>query len=98
YPYEVLHLAYLGGAVFFDAGQAQPEGLGFNRKDFHANVGIGLRVALTRSTEGTVYRIDLARALGPTQGADRWILSISSGVGFKRTGNTYQKFADVPSQ
>jgi hemolysin activation/secretion protein len=92
YPYEVLHLAYLGGAAFVDAGQVQPQGLGFSRRDFHASIGMGLRIALTRSTEGTVYRIDVAYALGPIQQGNRIIVSISSGQGFKRDGNTFSKF------
>src|SRR5205823_5558464 len=79
YPYEILHLAYVGGAMFVDAGEAQPQDKGFTGRDVHADVGIGLRFALTRSTEGTVYRIDLAYALGPIQQDKRWILSISSG-------------------
>lgn len=93
YPYEVLRLAYLGGAVFFDAGQVQPQGVSFNRRDFHANVGVGMRIGLTRSTEGTVYRIDVAYALGHVDG-DRVIVSISSGQGFGRSGNTYGKVTE----
>jgi outer membrane protein assembly factor BamA len=97
YPYEILHLAYLGGAMFCDAGQAQPQGTGFTMADFRANVGVGFRAALSRSTEGTVFRIDLAYAIGQIQQNNRWILSISSGMGFKRNGNTYSKFVGVPN-
>lgn len=94
YPYEILHLAYLGGAVFMDAGQVQPEGMGFNRRDFRANIGAGLRIGLTRSSEGTVYRIDVAYALGKVNG-DRIIVSISSGHGFLSTGNSFREVANV---
>jgi outer membrane protein assembly factor BamA len=90
-PYEVFHLAYLGGAVFFDAGQVQPPGQGFNRKDIRANIGAGLRIGLTRSTAGSIYRIDVAYALGKINQGDRIIVSISSGQGFKRDGNTFGK-------
>ncbi len=98
YPYEVLHLAFLGGAAFFDAGEAQPQGNAFRSQDIHADVGAGLRIGLTRSTEGSVVRIDLAYAIGPIQQDNRWILSISTGQGFKRASNSYAKFADVPNQ
>lgn len=96
YPNEVLRLAYLGGAVFLDAGQVQPQGAGFNRRDFHANIGAGFRIGLTRSTEGTVYRIDFAYALGRVDG-DRLIISISSGQGFRSNGNTYREVVQTDS-
>jgi hypothetical protein len=98
FPYEVFRLAYLGGAVFFDAGQAQPAGMGFRTRDFHANIGVGMRIGLTRSTEGTVYRIDVAYALGPIGDDDRVIVSITSGQGFKRRGNAYGSFIDGSTQ
>src|SRR6185436_443689 len=97
YPKEVLHLAYVGGAVFVDAGQVQPEGLGFRAKDFHVNVGAGMRFGLSRSADGTVFRVDLAYAIGPVQQANRWILSISSAQGFKREANTYRNFSSPTS-
>jgi outer membrane protein assembly factor BamA len=94
-PYEVFHLAYLGGAMFIDAGQVQPAGAEFNRKEIHANVGVGMRIGLTRSTGGSVYRIDVAYALGKINQGDRVIISISSGQGFKRDGNTFGKLVGV---
>jgi len=97
YPNEVLHLAYVGGAVFVDAGQAQPQGLAFTKDDFHVNVGLGMRFGLSRSADGTVFRIDLAYAIGPVQQSNRWILSISSSQGFKRDSNSYKSFASATS-
>ncbi len=95
YPREVLHLVYLGGAVFADAGQVQPEGLGLrDRRDFHADVGVGMRFGLSlRSADGTVFRVDLAYALGPIQQSNRVILSLSANQGFTRTANTYSAFS-----
>jgi hemolysin activation/secretion protein len=93
YPQEVLHLAYVGGAVFVDAGQVQPQGLGFTTKDFHVNLGAGMRFGLSRSADGTVFRIDLAYAVGPIQQSNRWILSVSTSPGFTREANTYKNFA-----
>ncbi len=97
YPKEILHLAYVGGAVFVDAGQVQPQGLGFTAKDFHVDVGAGMRFGMTRSAEGTVFRVDLAYAIGPVQQSNRWILSISSAQGFKRSANTYRDFSSPDS-
>lgn len=89
YPDEVLRVVYLGGAIFADMGQAQPEGQGFRYQDFHANVGLGLRFGLSRSSAGNIYRFDVAYALGPVPGdGSRVIVSISTGPGFKRGINT----------
>jgi hypothetical protein len=92
FPKELFHLVYLGGAAFVDAGQVQPEGFGFRTQDIKANVGVGMRFGLSRSSAGTVFRVDLAYAMGKLQQSDRWIISLSSTQGFKRTGNTYSKF------
>ncbi len=98
YPREWFHLFYLGGVAFVDSGQVQPQGLPFRARDMHTNVGVGLRIALTRSSSGSVVRIDLAYALGPIQQQDRLILSLSIGSGFRRAGNTYGSFFGVPQQ
>lgn len=92
YPKELAHLFYLGGATFFDAGEVQPQGAPFRRQDVHASIGMGLRIALTRSTEGSVFRLDVAYALGPVQQSNRIIVSLTAGQGFRRAGNSYQKF------
>jgi hypothetical protein len=97
FPQEFLHLAYIGGAVFMDAGQVQPQGLGYTSKDIHADVGLGMRFGLSRSADGTVFRVDLAYAVGPLQQSNRWILSISSAQGFKRDANTYANFPSPTS-
>jgi outer membrane protein assembly factor BamA len=89
---EFLHLAYMGGAVCLDAGQVQPLGNGYDRKDWHADLGLGMRFGISRSAAGTVFRIDLAYAVGPVQQSNRWILSISSSQGFSQTANTYSNF------
>jgi outer membrane protein assembly factor BamA len=96
YPHEVLHLAYLGGAAFVDAGQVQPQGRPYSFKDVRASIGVGLRIALTRSTEGSVYRFDVAYALGPIQQDKRIVFSIAAGQGFNRAANAYAKFPGLP--
>jgi outer membrane protein assembly factor BamA len=96
YPHEIFHLAYIGGAAFVDAGQVQPPGSPYTWKDVHASIGVGFRIALTRSTEGSVYRFDVAYALGPIQQDNRIVFSIAAGQGFKKAGNSYEKFPGVP--
>ena len=97
FPQEFLHLAYMGGAIFLDAGQVQQQGIGYNTKDIHADVGMGMRFGLSRSADGTVIRVDLAYAIGPIQQSNRWILSISTAQGFKQTANTYANFPSPTS-
>lgn len=92
YPREFLHLAYMGGAVFVDAGEVQQQSRGFDQKDVHADIGFGMRFGLSRSSAGTVFRVDLAYAVGPIQQSNRWVLSISSNQGFGQTANTYGNF------
>jgi len=97
YPEEILRLIYLGGAVFADMGQAQTQGQAFRRQDFHANVGVGFRFGLSRSSSGNIYRLDVAYALGKVPGGNRVIVSISSGTGFSRTQNTTGRFSPKAS-
>lgn len=96
YPHELLHVAYLGGACFVDTGQVQPQGSPYSVRDVHASVGVGIRVALTRSTAGSVYRFDVAYAVGPIQQDKRIVFSIAGGQGFHRNANSYNKFPGLP--
>jgi outer membrane protein assembly factor BamA len=58
---EVLRLVSVGGVVFFDAGGVSRESLGDILKDnLYADFGLGLRFGLTRSSGGSVVRVDLA--------------------------------------
>lgn len=58
---DVFRLVSLGGAVFFDAGGTSRSGVGDIIKDeLYADIGIGLRFGLTRSSGGNVIRVDLA--------------------------------------
>jgi hemolysin activation/secretion protein len=96
YPHEILHLAYLGGACFVEAGQVQHPGSPYSFNEIHASIGLGLRVALTRSSAGSVYRFDVAYAIGPINQDKRIVFSIASGQGFHRAANTYEKFPGLP--
>ena len=96
YPEEILRLFYLGGAVFAEGGQVQTEGNSFNREDFHADLGVGLRIGLSRSAAGNLIRVDVAYALGPLNQGHRIIVSVSSSSSFKRIGNTYSNYGNLP--
>jgi outer membrane protein assembly factor BamA len=58
---EVAKLVSVGGAVFTDIGSVGRDNLSdLVRNGFYANIGVGLRLGLVRSSGGTVVRIDLA--------------------------------------
>ncbi|MCB0324797.1 MAG: hypothetical protein KDD69_14540 [Bdellovibrionales bacterium] len=58
---DVYKLVSIGGAFFLDAGGTSRSGLADIVKDnLYADVGFGLRFALTRSSGGAVVRIDFA--------------------------------------
>lgn len=97
HPREFLKLFYLGAAAFMDAGQVQPRGQDMSLNDMQANVGAGFRLGLSRASGGSVIRIDLAYALRRYPGEDRMVLSISTGPGFKSSGNTFSKYPGTPS-
>ena len=58
YPFR---LARVGGAIFADAGKVWGENpLGEDNRGWISNIGLGLRLALTRVSSGRVVHIDLA--------------------------------------
>ena len=77
---NLLRLFSLGAAAFADAGVSwgEPDGTW----DL-ADVGVGLRIGLTRASTNTLLRVDLARALRPDpRGRRGWQVSFSSGTAF----------------
>lgn len=90
YPKEIWNLAYFGGAVFFDSGLAVPEGTGAGWRQFKSDVGFGLRIGPTRSSNGEVVRLDLAYALNDPPGNDtRWVVSLKAAQAFDPFNNTF---------
>lgn len=58
---EVAKLVSIGGAVFADVGSIGRDTLSdMLQSGVYANVGVGLRLGLVRSSGGTVVRVDLA--------------------------------------
>lgn len=72
-PIEILTVG-LGAAAFFDAGYVWNSGQKFDLRDLKRDVGIGLRLGLTKSSTARTIRLDLARALDQ----DNWYLSFST--------------------
>ena len=96
YSREWLHLFYVGNVLFVDTGEVQPEGIPFRTQDLHTDIGLGFRIAPSRSASGSVIRLDVAYAVGPIQQGHRVIVSLSTGQGFHRAGNTYANFFGAP--
>ncbi|MBI4056435.1 MAG: BamA/TamA family outer membrane protein [Elusimicrobia bacterium] len=79
---DLFHLVSLGGVVFFDSGYAWPAGGNFQIEDLRSSVGIGLRIAFSRSTQNEPIRIDLAYTLRDNRQGKRLVLAIQAGKGF----------------
>ena len=77
---EVLQLVSFGFAAFGDAGYSWGDPDGFWRL---ADVGVGLRIGITRASKNSLLRMDVARSLHPDPlGRTGWLLSFSSGQAF----------------
>lgn len=94
---EWFHLARFGAAVFVDSGAVAPEREGLGWNSVKTDVGVGLRVASTRSRGGGVARIDLAYALNPGPGGSRLVVSIRAGQAFSVFNSAAQRVDPAPS-
>ncbi|HEX9942695.1 MAG TPA: POTRA domain-containing protein [Thermoanaerobaculia bacterium] len=83
---ELFHLAHLGSAVFFDAGQAWfVDSLTNRDQNLHQerrilkDIGLGLRLGSSRSANGAVLHMDVAFPLDADRSIDRvqWLVSTS---------------------
>lgn len=80
YPFQ---FARVGGAIFADVGRVWgPNPLGEDHRGLLADVGIGLRLALTRVSSGKVIHIDLAFPLHDDPDIDSVQLLIESKRSF----------------
>lgn len=79
---DLISLMDIGAVVFFDSGYVWPESGPIKLGDLKNSIGIGLRVAPSRSSGNSPARIDLARALNGSTGRPRWSLSILGGQAF----------------
>ncbi len=77
---DVLHLVSIGGAAFFDVGVSWGPPDGNWRL---ADAGVGLRFGLTRASQMSLLRLDLARAFNPDPlGRTGWLVSFASSQAF----------------
>ncbi len=80
---EVLQLVSFGAAAFFDTGTAVPEGMPLKLSEFKSDVGVGIRMGITRAAFNSIVRLDFAYALNPDPfGRKGWLISFSSGQAF----------------
>lgn len=80
---EVLQLASFGAAVFFDTGTATPSGRPLKLSEFKSDVGVGLRIAISRASTNSILRVDAAYPLNADpRGRKGWLISFSSGQVF----------------
>jgi outer membrane protein assembly factor BamA len=80
---ELFRLLDVGTVVFYDSGYAWPSTSSVKLADLKNSVGLGLRVAPSRSADNTPVRIDVAYALNDNQTRSRWSLSILAGQAFR---------------
>ncbi len=83
---EIFHLAHLGAAVFFDAGQAWfvdrltgRDAVVNQERKILKDVGLGLRLGSSRSSRGAVLHLDVAFPLDANSSIERvqWLVSTS---------------------
>jgi hypothetical protein len=79
---ELLGLLDIGTVLFFDSGYVWPAGRPERFSDLKHSVGIGLRLAPSKSGSNSPVRIDLARALSDNGTRSRWSVSILAGHAF----------------
>jgi len=86
---EIFHLVHLGAAAFFDAGQAwfvdtltqRDRALRQDRKVLK-DIGLGLRIASSRSSRGAVLHLDVAFPLDGNNSIQRVQWLVSTGETF----------------
>jgi hypothetical protein len=77
---DLFHMLSVGAVGFVDAGQVWGRGRNFGLGNFAASVGVGLRLAITRSARQIPLRIDFAIPL--TNGGRPFDISSGSGQAF----------------
>jgi hypothetical protein len=80
---EMLHLFSPGVVFFVDTGVAAPEGAPLRPSGFKTDLGVGLRMSISRAPTSNVYRIDFAYALNRDPRGRRGLLvSFSASQAF----------------
>jgi hypothetical protein len=80
---EYFQLFGVGAAVFFDTGYAAPPGQPFTIGDMKSDVGVGLRIAITRAATNSIIRLDVAYPMNAdAHGRRGFLFTFSSGQVF----------------
>lgn len=79
---DLIRLLDVGMVFFYDSGYVWPQGRPVKLGDLKNSVGIGLRIAPSRSADNRPVHIDLARALNGNRSRPSWSLSILGGQAF----------------
>jgi len=79
----LLRVMDFGMVVFYDSGYVWPESRPVKLGDLKNSVGLGLRMAPSRSANNNPVRIDMAYALNSKKGSSPWSFSILAGQAFK---------------
>jgi hypothetical protein len=79
---DLFRLFDVGAVAFFDSGYAWPTSKAVDASDLKNSVGLGLRLASSRSAGNSPVRVDLAYPLNDHYGRTRWSLSILAGQAF----------------
>lgn len=80
---EAFNLFAVGAAFFADSGYAWPQGHPISMTRMRSEVGTGLRLGLTRSSNEVVLRFDISyRMQTDDQSKARWVFTFGSGQAF----------------
>jgi hypothetical protein len=79
---DLFRLLDVGAVAFYDSGYAWPTSRAVKIADLKNGVGLGLRLAPSRSADNSPVRIDVAYALNDNKARSRWALSILAGQAF----------------
>jgi len=80
---EIADLFALGAVVFFDSGYVWPENQPVAFSQLRSDIGAGLRIALTRSSNEVLVRIDVSYRLHKIHSDDPdFVVSFGSGQAF----------------
>lgn len=80
---ELWRLLDVGAVAFFDSGYVWPSGSAVRPAELRNSVGLGLRLAPSRSASNDPVRLDLAYALNDNKSRSRWSFSILAGHSFQ---------------
>ncbi len=80
---ELWSLFSIGTVAYFDSGYAWSKGQSIDLTDMLNDIGVGLRVGMTRSSQEIIARMDFSYRLNKSRNKENeWVLSFGSGQAF----------------